>query len=285
MTTAVEKLPKSTIKITVTLAWSEIKDTYDKIIADLIKDSELPGFRKGKAPKKLIEEKMDKTKVYEEVIKQVVPKAYADAVKENNLNPIISPRINILQASENKDWQFTALTCTQPSVNLRNYKDEVNKLKHTPKIWIPGKDNKKEEKDDKKGIELSQILQLLLKEVDIEVPELLIEDQVNRKLSDLVDQVKQAGLTVEKYLLSKGITIDQLKNQYWKESEETIKLEFILEAISDKENIQVSDDEINAAITKIEDKNQQEALKNQKYYIATLLRRQKTLDSLIKPIV
>lgn len=285
ITSALEKLPKHTLKLTITLPWSEVKDTYERVMEDVVKNADVSGFRKGKAPRKLVEEKIDKTKVYQEVIQQIVPKAYADSVKEHSLRPIVSPRVNVLKAKEGEDWQFEATTAEQPEVKLGEYKAEVAKLKGAKKIWVPGKDMKEEDEKAKKGVELSEILKLLLKNATIEIPPSLIEDQVNKKLSDLVDQIKGLGMNVEQYLMSKGITSEQLRAQYAREAEETLKLEFILEKIADDEKITINDKEIDEAIAAIKDEKERANLTNQRYYISMLLRRQKTLDSLSKPIV
>lgn len=283
MTSALQRLANHTIKITITIPWSEVKETYQKVLNKIVDETEIPGFRKGKAPRKLVEEKVDKKRVYEEVVKEIVPKAYADSLKEHQITPVVSPRISIVAASENKDWQFEAITCEQPKITLKNYKAEIAKLKTAKKIWVPGA--AKQDEPNKKGVELSEILRVLLNESEIEIPEILVEDQVNKKLADLVDSVRQIGLTVEQYLLSKGLTSDQLKAQYTKEAIETLKLEFILEKVADNEKIVVTDKEIEEAINKTTDPKQKEAMQSQKYYIGMILRRQKTLDSLSKPIV
>lgn len=285
MTSALERLPKHTIKLTITLGWTEIKSTYEKVLNRVISEAEVAGFRKGKAPRKLVEEKIDKAKLYEEVLKETVPKAYSEALKEHSLTPIVSPRISVLEAAEGKNWQFQAVACLAPTVVLKDYRGEIAKLKGAKKIWVPGKDLKKQTEEDKKGIELSEVLKVLLNQSEIEIPNMLVEDQVNKKLSDLIDQVKQLGMTVEQYLLSKGLTSDTLRAQYAKEALDTLKLEFILEKVADAEKIIVSEKEIEQAINKITDSGQKEALQSQKYYIGMLLRRQKTLDTLTKPIV
>ncbi len=285
MTSAVERLPKSTIKITITLPWSEVKESYENVILEIVQEAEIAGFRKGKAPRKLVEEKTDKTKIYDEVINKLLPKAYADSIKDHSLNPIVSPRVKVTKADEGKDWQFEAITCEKPAIILKDYKGEISKLKKVKKIWVPGADNKKKDEEDKKGIELSEVLKVLLTNSEIEIPDILVEDQVNRKLSQLIDEVKQLGMTVEQYLLSKGLTSQQLRTQYQKEAAETLKLEFILEEVADKEKVVVEDREIDEAISAIKDEKQKEDMRKQRYYISMILRRQKTLDTLLKPIV
>lgn len=285
MTSALTKLPKNTVKLIITLSWAEVKDVYEKSLAKIVKEAELPGFRKGKAPKKLVEEKIDKTKIYEEVLKTLIPKAYSDALKEHNLSPIISPRVNVLKVDEGSDWQFEVLTCLEPTVKLNDYKKEIAKLKASKKIWVPGKDLKKQSEEEKKGVELSEAFRVLLDQAEVEISDLLVEDQVNKKLADLIDQTKHLGLTVEQYLLSKGLTSEMLREQYKKEALETLKLEFILEKIADEEKITVSSEEVEAFFKKISDQKQKEMLEKQRYYVSMLIRRQKTIDFLIKPIV
>ncbi len=76
MTTSLNRLPNGTIELTITLSWPEIEKTYHQVVQDFVSKAEIPGFRKGKAPQEMVEEKLDKTKVYEEVLKDAVPKAY-----------------------------------------------------------------------------------------------------------------------------------------------------------------------------------------------------------------
>ncbi len=284
MTVAVNSLANGTIELTITVPWSDIKTIYERVVEEFVQGTELPGFRKGKAPRNLVEEKLDKTKVYEEVLKQVVPKAYAEAIKQENLNPIVSPRVEIIAAEENKDWQFKALLCEKPEVKLGDYQEEISKLKKEKqtKIWVPGKEEKKEEPKD---LTLDEIIGALLQSSEVNIPSLLVEDEVNRMLSRLIDQTQKLGLTVEQYLLSQGKTNDSLRAEYGVQASRNLALEFILEAIADKEKIEVGDEELEKIIKEAKEPKEQEALRAQKYYLATILRRQKTLDRLAKPIV
>jgi len=277
MTVAINRLSNGTIELTITIPWVDVKTTYDKVVDDFVKETELPGFRKGKAPRKLVEENLDKGKVYEEVLKEIVPKAYTEALKQENLTPIISPRIEVIAAQDNKDWQFKALICERPEVKLGNYQETIARLKRErqTKIWVPGKTEKEEKPQE---LTLDEVLDALLKTNQVEVPALLIEDEVNRMLSRLIDQTQKLGLTVEQYLISQGKTAEGLRAEYSQQANRNLALEFILETIADQEKIQVSDEEIEKVIGQIKDPKEQESLRNQKYYLASILRRQKTLD-------
>jgi len=284
MQTAINRQEDKTIELTITIPWSKVKESFDKLSEKALSYIKVEGFRKGKAPKNLAKDKVDKEKVYQEVIKQIVPAFYLQAVKEHNLRPIVSPKIELLKAKESEDWQFKVSVCEKPEIKLGDYKKAIRKLKQAKrtKIWVPGE--KAQEHKNKKTQEqkpnLNEVLEAVLKVVKVKIPGILLEDQVNRMLTNLLDEIKKLGMTVDQYLKAKGKTIDLLKEEYKRSAEKTLSLEFVLEKIADSEKITVSDKEIDELINKEKDKKIQDQLKTQKYYLASLLRRQKTLNVL-----
>lgn len=270
-------LPKQTVELEITIPWQEIKTTYAEFLTSVSKEAEVKGFRKGKAPKNLVEEKLDKNKLYEEVIKKIVPKAYSEALKEHNLQPVISPRLEIKKAKAQEDWQIKATVSLKPKVNLKNYKEKI-KVQRTSKvkIWTPGQD--KDKKNDK--LSLDEIIKILLEEVEVELSDDLIKNESNRLLADLVDQTRQVGLTIEQYLISKGKTNEALRAEYAQTANRNLTLEFTLMEIADRENITVSKEDIDKLLAKVETKDEREKLARDTYYLAHLIRQQKTLDFL-----
>ena len=120
----VERLEDGTIKITMVIPWKEIKPTWDKVFDTFVKSAKVPGFREGKAPKKLVEDRINKTHVQEEVLRTVLPKAYIEAVNSNNIKPIIDPRIHVHstegqgELKEGENWMFEAETAEAPKVDI-----------------------------------------------------------------------------------------------------------------------------------------------------------------------
>ena len=290
MTTALQKQSDGTIELTITISWIDVSKTYDHVVDEMVKSAELPGFRKGKAPRKAVEEKLDKTKVYEEVLKHLIPDVYGKAIAEQKLRPIVSPKIELKEATENKDWVIRAITAEKPSVTLGEYKKAITDLKASKakKIWVPGKDEPKDKSgeagsrsagEDRKPT-LDELLKALFDNVNITIPSMLLEHEVNRLLSDLIDQTKKLGLTVEQYLASTQRTVEGVRKEYGEQARRTLTLEFALEEIADKEGILVSDDDIDAIIKTGKTDEEKAALEKQRYYLAQVLRRQKTLDFL-----
>src|SRR3989344_1970047 len=237
----------SSITLTLTVPWSDVKKVYDQIIDLALTEIEIEGFRKGMAPRELALKKIDTGKVYGEVVNQILPKAYADEVKKQNLTPIVSPKVQIVTAEENKDWVFKAMTAQKPDVDLGDYKAQIK----TGKIWTPG--SAKATPDEQGDAESK---------------------------SKRIDDIRAAGLTFEQYLQSKGLNADQIKAQYHSQAETTLKLEFILGEIAQTENISVTQEEIDAVIAKEKDEKSKDNLKKQSYLLASVLRREKTLTYL-----
>lgn len=281
MISAIHKTEDGTVELTITIPWKEIKDMYDVVVTETASGAEISGFRKGKAPKQMVEENIDKTKTYEETIKRLVPKAYTDAVTEHKVAPIMMPQIELKSAEEEKDWVVLAKTCERPVITLKDYKKAINELKasKTPKIIVPGKEPAGDEKS--KGPSVDEVLDTLLLSIEAKLPEILLEHEVTHQLSQLVDQTKKLGLTVEQYLASSGKTADGVRTEYRTQAAKNLTLEFGLEAIADKENVTVNDEEVNKLLQTAKSDEERKALEGQKYYLASLIRRQKTLDGLM----
>jgi len=280
MISTLNRLPNGNIELTITIPWKKVKIAYDKTLEKFVKQTEIKGFRKGKAPKKLIEEKVGRETLYEETLKELIPQAYLEAVQEHKIQPIINPQLKLTSAAWEKDWQIIATTCELPEVKLGDYKGEIKKALAVEKIWIPGKDKK--EKKPTTEDKLGKIFKTLLETCQLQIPELLIEDEINRMLSRLIDQTARLGLTIEQYLVSQKKSVEQLKTEYHQQAEELLKLEFILSAIADEEKIQVAEEEVEKLIEAIPDDKTKKALQTpeQKIFIRQLLKKRHVIDNL-----
>lgn len=288
MQIARQNLPDGTIKLTVTIPQKRVEEIREQELTAVLKGVEVPGFRKGKAPKKLAEEKVDKEKLQQRVINRLIPETYQEVIKKESLRPIVLPKIRLISAQENQNWQIEIQTCEAPEVKLGNYKEEIKKINAAGKIWTPGTTETKKKKGDVETKEerLQKILDVLLsheagQSIKLEIPALLIENELNRRLAALINKTEKLGITLEQYLTSIGQTIEILKENYKKASESFWKLELILNKITDEEKIAVEQEEIEKLINQGKDEKEKQALAAQRYFLAQMLRRQKTLDFLL----
>lgn len=281
MISALNRLANGNIELTITIPWKQVQAAYEEALEKLRRETEIKGFRKGKAPKKLVEKRVDKGALYEEILKGLIPETYSQAVKEQNLKPIIAPQLKVVSAQEGKDWQIQASTCELLKVELGDYKGEISKTLTAEKIWVPGKDKKESKPSEEE--KLGKIFKKLLETCRVQIPEILIQDEVNRMLGRLIDQTAKLGLTVEQYLVSQKKSVEQLRAEYRQQAEELLKLEFILSAIADEQKVQISEEEVEKMIEAVPDKETKKKLQSeeQKVFIRQLLRKRRVIDNLI----
>ena len=128
MSVQVEKLEKNMAKLTIEVSSEE----FEKAIAKAYKKNKnkisMPGFRKGKAPRAMIEKMYGKGIFYEDAANSIIPDAYADAAKESELEIVAQPEIDVTQIESGKPFIFTATVALKPEVTLGEYKGiEVEK--------------------------------------------------------------------------------------------------------------------------------------------------------------
>ena len=272
MKSILAKQEDGTIQLTITIPLEKVKKTWKEVMEETAKKAQVPGFRTGKAPKKLVEENIEEEKIREEVLKKLLPESYVEAVKEHNIKPIMNPQIHVQKLADDKDWEFTASTCEAPPVKLNDYKDKIKSITAKSKIVIPGKEPEQVKFDD--------IVKALLENVDVKVPKVLLDQEVDKILAQTLDEIKKLGLTLDQYLGSTGRNPQTLRHEYEQKAENDIKLEFALAKITEEENIVIDEKEVEEAIQKAKDESERKNLEANRYLLASILRQQKTLDFL-----
>ncbi len=261
-----------TIKLTVTLPWEEVKKVKEEVVKEAILGAEMPGFRKGKAPRELVEKNLNQTKISDEVLKRMHPQAYIEVVQAEKINPIMNPKIQIEKIGDGEDWQFTAQTCETPEIKLGKYQDAVKAITAKSKIVIPGKEQQEPDFDS--------IMKVVMEKVEVTIPQLIIDQEVDRLLSHTLEEIKKLGLTLDQYMASTGKNPEAIRNEYAEKATHDIKLELTLQKIAEEEKIAVEEKEIDEAILKAKDPEEKKHLESNRYLLASIIRQQKTLDFL-----
>lgn len=127
-----EQIEKNLVKLTFEVSAEDFKNATNKVYAKNAKKFNIPGFRKGKAPKAIVEKYYTEAVFYDEAINLVLPEAYEAAVKESGVEPVARPEIDVEEIKAGEPVVFTALITTKPEVKLGEYKGiEVEKIDYT----------------------------------------------------------------------------------------------------------------------------------------------------------
>jgi trigger factor len=128
MSVQVETLEKSMAKLTIEVSAEEFETALDKAYKKNKNKISLPGFRKGKAPRAMIEKMYGTGVFYEDAANDLIPGAYESAAKESELEIVAQPSIDVTQIEKGKPFIFTATVAVKPEVTLGDYKGiEVEK--------------------------------------------------------------------------------------------------------------------------------------------------------------
>lgn len=270
------------LKFTISIPWKTVQVEYVKALQAIAAEVELKGFRKGKAPINLVEEKVGKTKIYEETASRVLGPAYSEEVQKKGYKPVVEPQVHPKSLEENKEWVFEIETAEIPMVTLGDYQGAVRGAKAKDAIWTPGKDEKKPEEQSEET-KLKLIFQALLETSIVQVPELLVRAEVHRALSRLVGQLDRLHIPLDDYLKSVNKTSDELRQEYAVSSLTQLQLEFILGEIARQEKIDISEKDIDGMIAAIPDEQIRKTAQtpSERLYIKSTLLRRKTIERLL----
>lgn len=379
------KKEQNEVTLKITVGKDEFKKANDKAYDKLRGRFNVAGFRKGKAPKKLIEAQYGKGVFFDEAINIVFPEAYSKAIEDLKLDPVDRPELDVEEIGEDKDLVLIAKVTVKPEVKLGEYKGiEVNKIEYTveeqdvdAKIeemrnqnsrlvnvedravanddtavidfegfvdgeafdggkgenhnlvigsgsFIPGFEEQlvgtnvgdevkvnvtfpaeyhAENLAGKEAVFVVNVKEIKIKEMpelddefakdvsefdtleelkndtkvkleeaakkneeaelrnkavekaaemaEIDIPEAMVDSQVNNMLKDFDQQLQMQGLNLENYIKFTGMKIEDLKTQMREDAQNRVKTSLVLEAISEKEGIEVSDEELNNEISQM----------------------------------
>ena len=123
MPSTVEKLGPSRVKLTIEIPFADLKPHLDKAYKDIAAQVNIPGFRKGKVPAAIIDQRFGRGTVLQEAINAALPDAYGQAVAENELVPLGQPEVDVTKLEDNELVEFTAELDVRPDFEVPAYSD------------------------------------------------------------------------------------------------------------------------------------------------------------------
>ena len=380
MSVQVENLEKSMAKLTIEVSAEQFEAAMQKAYIKNKGRIQLPGFRKGKAPRAMIEKMYGAGIFYEDAANEIIPEAYEEAAKESGLVITSQPEIDVTQIEKGKSFIFTATVAVKPEVTLGEYKGleyeaqqartvtvedrpvadgdivtidyegfvdgtafaggkgtdydltigshsfidtfeeqlvgknageetEVNvtfpeqyheaslagkpatfkvtvkaiKAKELPelddefasevsdfetldeyKADLKAKALERKEKEAKTAKQ-NALVDKAVENASMEIADAMITSQARNMANDFAQRLQMQGMTVDQYLQYTGLTREALVDQMKPQAETRIKNRLVLEAIAKAENIEVSDEEVEAEMQKMADAYKMELDKVKEY--------------------
>lgn len=385
MSVKVENLEHNMAKLTIEVSAEELEKALNTAYNKQKRQISVPGFRKGKVPRAMIEKMYGAEIFYEDAANELMQQTYPSAVDESGVDIVSRPTVDVVQIEKGKPFIYTAEVATRPEVTLGKYmgvtvtkidtsvtEDEVEaelenqrntnartvtvtdrpvkegdtavidfegfvdgvafdggkaenhsleigshsfidtfedqlvgknagdevevnvtfpeeyqaadlagkpavfkvkineiKAKELPELNdefaqdVAGVDTlaeykeelkknltEKKENEAKKTKE-DEAIQKIIDKSKMDLPEAMIDTQCETMVNEFAQRIAQSGLSMDQYLQFSGMTVDQLKEQVRPEAETRIKSSLVLEQIAKEENIEVSDEDINAEIEKM----------------------------------
>lgn len=122
MTATWEKKEGNEGLLKVTVPAEKVNKALDQAFKKVVKQINVPGFRKGKVPRPIFEQRFGVEALYQDAVDILLPEAYGEAIEETKINPVAQPEINVTQIEKGKDFEFEATVTVEPEVKLGDYK-------------------------------------------------------------------------------------------------------------------------------------------------------------------
>ena len=378
MSVQVENLEHNMAKLTIEVSAEELEKALDSAYNKQKKSISIPGFRKGKVPRAMIEKMYGAGVFYEDAANELMQKSYPEAIDESGVDIVSRPSVEVVQIEKGKPFIYTAEVAVKPEVELGKYKgvtvtkidtsvsddevaealeqernknardvsvtdraiqegdtavidfegfggkgenhpleigshsfidtfedqlvgknagDEVEvnvtfpeqyqaaelagkpamfkvkinevKAKELPELddefaqdvsefdtLAEYKEDLKKQLVEKKEVEAKktkedEAIQKIIDKSKMDIPEAMIETQCESMVEEFAQRIAQSGLSMEQYLQFSGMTVDQLKEQVRPEATTRIQSSLVLEQIAKEENIEISDEEVDAEVEKM----------------------------------
>lgn len=297
-----KKLPHSMMEITASIP-AEIFDGYRADALKRIgKDVELPGFRKGHVPEKMLAARIGEANVLEEMAELAISRVYAEIIVGEKIDALGRPEVAITKIAPGNPLEFTLTTAVFPEVKLADYKKiaaklttkkeevtvtaddvaktvlQVKRMRAQNEATRDGKefDEKAElpelddafiktlgdysdvadfttkleadikmqkERDARDKVRIS-IMEELVKDSTIELPEIIVEQEIHRMEDEFGHEVERMGLTLDGYIKATGKTKEEMHAEWKPDAEKRAKVQLIASKIAEEEKLQPEKEEI-----------------------------------------
>lgn len=257
----VKEIKNNTAYVDAVLTATEVVSEKEHAVDELISTVTVKGFRQGKAPKSIAKDHVDPDKLSSHILSHVLNNVVTEVLKENKFKLLGRPVLENIDSKAKNGWTIKLSLPLFPEIKVAGYRKLFSKSTAT--------------KEDK-AAKIEKIYQILLDNIPIAIPQSVIEEETNYSLERLEGQAETLNLSLDNYLKAVKKTLDQVKAEYTKKAEESIKLDLILLEIAKTEKINTTVEEVKE-IAKAGD-----VPETQLGQLKSIIDRRKTIELLLK---
>src|SRR3989344_6680646 len=283
----IKKLKGSQIEITAEISPEDFEKQHSRALKKLGESVSIDGFRKGHIPEAVLAQKIGDSALLQEMAELAIADFYLKFLEEEKVPAIGRPSIVITKIARKNPLNFKITTAVLPEITLPDYKiiaknvnvqkretpmvtdKEVGEIMAEIKKTQQSVDNpprsdldelstdkireslqKEKELKEREKVRL-KIIEEITKEIQAEIPDILIENEVEKMFAQFKENISRAGLTIKDYFAQIKKTEDYVKKERRNEAEKRVKIQFALSEIAKKENIVVSKDELDAEVARM----------------------------------
>ncbi len=247
-------MPGSEIEINFEIPTEEFDKYHKEAQGEILKSVSVPGFRPGKVPEKLAKEKINNEDVLKRAAEYAVRDTYFPAISRQKINVIGRPEIVITKIAKGDSFCYRVRTAVLPEIILPDYKKIARDMREKSKKDEEEKkdENEKQPEEMKKKQKIQmEILEAISIDSQMEIPEVLVEAEKEKMLGELKSSIEDMGLSWPDYLGHLKKNEDELRKDWQSDALRRIKYGLILRELAEKENIQVSPEEVESDVTSI----------------------------------
>lgn len=271
-------VPSQTFILTIKTA--DTAAARERALARAQQSIKVDGFRQGKVPLKLVEERVGAQGLLELMVDDLLPKAYRAYLEENKLQPLTDPEVKPKSLEEGKDWEFEIAIATAPEIELGDY---AAIAKAAPAPEHQEHDGHEHTPEELKQIKLQAILGELLKKIPVRVPELLLRQETEHRLRQISGQLEKLNLSLEDYLKNIKKTKEELQQEYAISTMASLQVELLLAAIIKAAGLKVETAELEELVKArlAKRKPEEKITREELNYLHSALLKQKAIDHLL----
>ena len=118
MKSTIENLGPTRVRLAIEVPWSDLDHAFGEVYKELGKQVRVPGFRPGKVPNRVLDQRIGRPVVLEQVVQHAVPEVYSEAIRENQVRVISQPEVEVTRIDDGEALAFTAEVDVAPTLEL-----------------------------------------------------------------------------------------------------------------------------------------------------------------------